>query len=376
MRLLKQHGEDVVLRMTISPEKWWHPGANAIHLEVSRQRVLIRDQIGEIQPVCSDNSAHVLDADQDCLYWFSLDAHNRRLYYGKGEVRLETKCLEVLIPGQQGPCSWIDQLSVMGYDNVSEAIIMRDPLVAPLPLKVVGTDEITMDDVARGALTVPAGLAPEAQILYSFISGKKFELNTPEFPDFVQAIEASIKDPNGWCNRVLEAKASEFGVRDPSATYLRITLGENQGESPGIPYVLEIWPPGHHSPIHNHAGAHAVIRVLHGAITVSLYSMLSIHHQLPICDPVVFEAGSVTWISPGLNQTHKLQNNNPDGSTCMTVQCYAYGNLDDRSHYEYFDYIDNSGLEIRHFEPNSDLDFVTFKMIMHEEHLKRSSQAG
>jgi len=26
--------------------------------------------------------------------------------------------------------------------------------------------------------------------------------------------------------------------------YLRITMGKGMGESPGIPYVLEIWPKG------------------------------------------------------------------------------------------------------------------------------------
>ena len=33
------------------------------------------------------------------------------------------------------------------------------------------------------------------------------------------------------------------------------------GESPGIPYVLEIWPIGSRSPIHNHAAVYGVIKV-------------------------------------------------------------------------------------------------------------------
>ena len=52
---------------------------------------------------------------------------------------------------------------------------------------------------------------------------------------------------------------------------MRVTLGTHRGFSPGIPYVLEIWPGGCESPIHNHGNAYAVIKVLHGAIKVTIY---------------------------------------------------------------------------------------------------------
>lgn len=35
----------------------------------------------------------------------------------------------------------------------------------------------------------------------------------------------------------------------------------------GIPFVLEIWPAGHNSPIHNHGNAYGIVRMLHGDIT-------------------------------------------------------------------------------------------------------------
>ena len=31
--------------------------------------------------------------------------------------------------------------------------------------------------------------------------------------------------------------------------------------------MLEIWPAGHNSPIHNHGNAYGIVRVLHGDIT-------------------------------------------------------------------------------------------------------------
>jgi hypothetical protein len=48
-------------------------------------------------------------------------------------------------------------------------------------------------------------------------------------------------------------------------TYLRITVGDNSsGTSPGSsPYVLEVWPSHHASPVHNHGSSFIVMKVLH-----------------------------------------------------------------------------------------------------------------
>ena len=154
--------------------------------------------------------------------------------------------------------------------------ILRDPITNKLPLRVKGTHQLTMDDVASSAYLPNSMLSPAAQSLYNCVAGEKFVLNTPDFPDFSDAIEHSISTPGLWCNTRLKQKANEFNKEpQPLETYLRITLGENNGESPGIPYVMEIWPVGHYSPIHNHSGANAVIRVLHGTIQVSLCTILS-----------------------------------------------------------------------------------------------------
>jgi len=92
-------------------------------------------------------------------------------------------------------------------------------------------------------------------------------------------------------------------------------LGMNGGESPGIPYVMEIWPAGHYSPVHSHAAADAVIRVLHGSIHVSLYPFLS--DSVPPFGEADFALGDITWISPSLNQTHQLKNITKD--VCVTI---------------------------------------------------------
>ena len=39
-----------------------------------------------------------LDPEPACQYWFSIDAHNRRLSYGKGEMRLATRLASCDLP--------------------------------------------------------------------------------------------------------------------------------------------------------------------------------------------------------------------------------------------------------------------------------------
>jgi predicted metal-dependent enzyme (double-stranded beta helix superfamily) len=129
---------------------------------------------------------------------------------------------------------------------------------------------------------------------------------------------------------------------------------------------MEIWPIGHYSPIHNHSDANAIIRVLHGQINVSLYPFLCAEKDgvKPFCS-ANFYKDEITWISPTLNQTHKLLNEDTNTQSCITIQCYMYDN-ENSIHYDYFDYLDENG-KILQYEPDSDMDFISFKNKMKEE---------
>ncbi|CAA6825764.1 MAG: Unknown protein [uncultured Sulfurovum sp.] len=310
-----------------------------------------------------------LDLDLECNYWFSLDSHNSCLRYGKGELRLLTVLAEynysmILKDDKNG--DWTKDISTIRPPKAMKDIdIWRDPVTIEPPVIVLPSNKMTMEIAANSWATSPAGLSRECQTLYDTVSGESFVLNTPDFPEFTDAIEFSIKNKDGWCHKKLIEKASEFGETEIKSTYLRITLGMNQGESPGVPYVLEIWPPDHYSPIHNHADADAIIRVLHGEITVNLYPMLSKHHKEPFARKL-FKTGDITWLSDKLNQTHQLHNCNINGPTCITIQCYQYGKANN-FHYEYFDYIDNVNQEITQFNPTSDMGFLEFKALMRQE---------
>ena len=311
----------------------------------------------------TDDEVATLDQDGSCPYWVSLDSINGKIRYGKGEVRLGTCLFECNVPQD------IEYLGSIGKvetnTNAHIKSVYRDPVVIDPAPYVVDRNYITMEDVARGTKTVVTELSKTCQRLYGTVSGKNFELDTPDFPHFSDAIEASIKASDGWCSKKLAEKANEFGKKsNPKETYLRITLGQNSGNSPGIPYVMEIWPPGHYSPIHDHGYANAIIKVLHGEITVSLFPFLSQKHREPF-GMVKYGKGGVAWITSECNQFHQLRNANVSGETCITIQCYMYSD-DDTEHYKYFDYLgDHTDPDL--FTPNSDMDFLEFKELMKKE---------
>jgi predicted metal-dependent enzyme (double-stranded beta helix superfamily) len=306
-------------------------------------------------------------------YWFSLDSQNQTFRAGMGEARQETMFYDFVNlftenADRKQNKLFLESLTQIQIADESATLsgirLLRDPVTTKIPLIVKPTNDLTMNDVALGTYLPTANLSPAAQQLYDCISGKKFVLDADDFPEFSQAIEYSIKTPKCWCNKRLQEKSTEFSKDkpNPTETYLRITLGQNNGESPGIPYVMEIWPPGHYSPVHNHSSADAIIRVLTGEINVSLFPFLSESGIKPYAN-VNFSKDQITWISPTLNQTHQLKNQGTN--TCVTIQCYMYDQSDD-SHYDYFDYLDDNGVK-QQYEPDSDMDFIQFKKLMKKE---------
>jgi hypothetical protein len=294
--------------------------------------------------------------DKTCMSgstWFSLDSQNQCLYAGIGEARMDTVVYMYQFEKTKENKKFLESIS--SVSRTPDKFI-KDPITKAIPLLVKNT--CTMHEIAHNKYMPKSHLSPSSQKLYD--SMYKTVLNTPDFKDFAKAIDHSIATPGCWCHEKIKEKASEFGNPNIKETYLRITLGQNNGESPGIPYVMEIWPVDHFSPIHNHAGASAIIHVLRGKINVNLYPYLGAKEHFASAD---FKKGDITWISPTLNQTHKLQNKGR--KTCVTLQCYMYEEEDNR-HYDYFDYEDSKG-EIKHYEPDSDMDFVEFKKRMQKE---------
>lgn len=321
-----------------------------------------------LKPLVDPDNTKGLSKEKGAYYWVSLDSQNLRIMAGIGEPRFETAIYSYAFEPTQK--AFLESLTTVKAHALQIRSMLRDPVTNSVPLLVKPVDALTMDDIASGAYMPVANLSLTSQKLYNCISGKKFSLNTPEFPDFVKAIEYSIVTPGCWCFERLKQKANEFGKPNPKETYLRITLGENNGESPGVPYVMEIWPPGHFSPIHDHGGSSAVIRILSGSINVTLFPFLGASESFAEED---FKKEDVTWISPALNQVHQLTNLSSK-DTCITIQCYMY-EKSDTTHYDYFDYLDSDN-KVQKFEPDSDMEFLTFKETIRAEWYRVSEQTN
>lgn len=318
------------------------------------------------------NCKNGLTEKAGAYYWISLDSQNRKIQAGIGEPRPET-CIYSYSFEESVLKKWIEELVCLELnEDILPLRFVRDPITKSIPLRIKNTDDLTMDDIALGNVLPSASISSSAKKLYDCISGKKFLLNTPDFPEFSRAIEHSIRTPGLWCYERLKQKANEFSKDKPcpEETYLRITLGQNNGESPGIPYVMEIWPVGHYSPVHNHGAANAIIRILSGQINVSLFPYLC--SDISGVNPfgsADFKEGEITWISPTLNQVHQLKNLDINKESCITIQCYMYEDTDS-THYDYFDYLDPNN-EIHQYDPDSDMDFVEFKKIIKREYLQK-----
>jgi predicted metal-dependent enzyme (double-stranded beta helix superfamily) len=315
------------------------------------------------------NNKKGLSDNQGVYYWLSLDSQNQRLYAGVGEARVENAIYKYQFDRDdnwQNNKLFLESLTTVVVERLQITSLLRDPITSSVPLLVKDTDELTMNHIAAGIHMPKANLSHTSQKLYDCITGKNFVLNTKDFPNFTKAIEYSIKTPGMWCHERLKQKATEFNKDKPDykETYLRITLNENNGESPGIPYVMEIWPVGHYSPIHNHGSSSAVIRVLNGSINVSMFPYLSADVVEPFAT-ADFKKNHITWISPTLNQVHQLKNLDGNKDTCITIQCYMYEG-ENTAHYDYFDYLDADG-KSQQYEPDSDMGFLEFKKTMKEE---------
>ncbi len=298
-------------------------------------------------------------------YWLSLDSNNRRIRYGKGEMLRALMLYEFTWPDKNDPdgmdalCRQLRHVSVRGATGVQLATL-QIPVNLDPPPHLIAPAEVTMESIAANRASVAGDLPLACQRLYDNVAGPGMNLSPPDFPEFAQAIQYSIVTPGALCHTKLQEK-------DPSFGYLRVTLDSNQGDSPGQPYVLEIWPAGNGSPIHNHGQACAVIKVLHGQIQISWFSALSPHIEQP-WGSTIAHAGEVTFLTPDYYQIHQLKNPSPreGGQFCATIQCYRYAD-DNIVHYEYFDYIDEKKQAIEHFLPDSDWEYLEFKRLVQEE---------
>lgn len=214
---------------------------------------------------------------------------------------------------------------------------------------VLDSSKATLDILSTNLFTMSASLPATCRELYENVSSPGVTLDWPyKNPRFSDVINYSIKTEGKILKEKLEEKE-----KNGKFQYLRVNVGTDRGSSPGIPYVLEIWPPGSESPIHSHGNAYAVEKVLYGAIKFTIYNK-TWDKEKPQKELMSFTAtqGDVSWMSPNWFQTHKLTNESNE-LFCATLQCYKYGQ-DDELMWPYFDYLEDKTVE--EFLPVSDFE--------------------
>ncbi|KAH6623589.1 RmlC-like cupin domain-containing protein [Chaetomium tenue] len=351
---------------------------------------------------------HALSTSREEKYWLSLDKSNGELRYGKFFVNATTVLRKVEgIRKQNGGTAfpkdyeWLkDAREVKIFVAGGKAVdvsILRLPVTYRLSPFVVPRNRLTLLQLENGLVTVPANLPDACKVLYGNVAGENITLNDSSFPDFTRAIELSCKD--GWCYKELQKKKEALKAKrearweledttpvliedekkkiaeerdkiakeEDKMTYIRVTLGYDHGDSPGVPYVLEIWPSGHKSFVHKHGDACAVIKVLHGKIQATFWD--SIEKGRLQLGTARLRKGDVTWLDPHNYQIHQLHNLAEYLGVCCTIQCYRFEKKD-KNQINNFQYTDTNG-ECHEFTPSSDITFYAFRREMKKEWLKR-----
>ncbi|KAG5658009.1 hypothetical protein KAF25_006960 [Fusarium avenaceum] len=291
-------------------------------------------------------------------YWISVDRSNARIRYGKYLINNSMTFMEIQFVKKEA--AWMENLSSTEVHRDDSPVSDKDikfrasPITVDLPPLIVPETEITLEQLESSTAMTFVNLPEGCQKLYHNICGPNITVQPASFPQLPEAIDQSCKNPDKICGKILKNKDT-FG--DPLETYLRITLGDNLANSPGIPYVMEIWPPGHMSPIHQHGDASAVIRVLYGSINVTWFDALQENGEPQVIgQPVNLKKGDVTWLGEDQYQIHQLHNKSK--TVCITLQCYQF-EKHDKVHDESFHWMDGKR-HIERFIPNSDMAYGQF----------------
>ena len=351
-------------------------------------------QPGKLDPEQLETEQRIgYETTRKVAYWLSFNRDDRVLKYGKGYIMEATTLMEYsFLEPRRNQDKWnflfdpqvnktIEIVDNLTSDTRSTQLDLTDfvllvdvektvnfypyPLICDWPYAVKDSNTSTMLDISGNDYILSASLPVTCRELYYNVASAKVDLDWPYNTDvkLSEAIGYSIATPG----KILYRQLKEKKLAD-EMPYLRVTLGCDHGCSPGIPYVLEIWPPKSRSPIHNHGNAYAVIKVLHGDVNIGIYNKTwpdSTHDDKPIkC--FIASKGDVTWISPNWYQTHMLHNTS-DKEYCATIQCYKYGD-EDHLHWPYFDYLD--GKDVKEFKPDSDFEFKDLRTRLLAEYRK------
>ncbi|KAI9870620.1 MAG: Cysteine dioxygenase, partial [Pleopsidium flavum] len=124
--------------------------------------------------------------------------------------------------------------------------------------------------------------------------------------DLQKLMEAYISSSSEW---------SKYAWSDLSRAYTRNLVDRGNGKSN---LLILVWTPGKGSPIHDHADAHCVMKVLKGSLMETLYNWPDRNvvndgrpSPLNVKKETVYTENEVTYMSDNLG-LHKISNPDPE----------------------------------------------------------------
>jgi hypothetical protein len=183
--------------------------------------------------------------NEEYIYWISFSKENLTVMYGIGEIRPKFKVLEARLDAKHSQSisnisylhvkiigTWKNFQTIEYLKDKIQFLIGSDLLIEPNLLILRQSQQSLLNNTIFYSGISPLNLAEPCRLLYHSLI--HFKLDDDDFPDLIQAIEYSIKNPKGWCHQKITEKANRFGRLKREISYLRLTLDT---------LVIEIWPP-------------------------------------------------------------------------------------------------------------------------------------
>ncbi|RPB15427.1 cysteine dioxygenase [Morchella conica CCBAS932] len=165
----------------------------------------------------------------------------------------------------------------------------------------------------------------------------KFDTDRPlnEFENLVEDIKRVLGPSSGINSadvdvkdliRVMERYTSDeshwggFALEDLSRNYTRNFVDHGNGKAN---LLILVWTPGKGSPVHDHADAHCIMKILKGKLQETLYeipSEVAVDQPLKVEKVTVYGTDEVTYISDDIG-LHRVENPDPEN---IAVSLHLY----------------------------------------------------
>ncbi|XP_055333864.1 uncharacterized protein LOC129585267 isoform X2 [Paramacrobiotus metropolitanus] len=172
-------------------------------------------------------------------------------------------------------------------------------------------------------------------------------------PEELAAINYSLEIPGCTLHKIL---AGKMRAGRKSAAYIRVPGPRNLLRAPGQEMVMEIWPKGHYSAVHNHGNTSGVFKILQGSVTFEWYNpIVNMSYEDPVLIKTqTFHTGNITWMRSDLYQTHRLRNERTD-IVSILAQAYRYEDDEELVKEDYFYYVVPDSPYLGMFLPHVDI---------------------